>query len=438
MMSAAGRDAQWRSKAQSGVRRVRIDNLRAGATHRWGAGRTIPRYLLKLTARPFAATLLVILPALLIERLLRLFDLIASADAPAGSVGLMMVDLVPHYLGLALPAALFIGIYFVIARLSADNELEAMQNAGLSLAWISRPFLLMGIIAAIGSFGLYGYLEPLSRYAYNAAFQAATEGAWSGIVPPGQIIQISKNLIVTADASDRATGRMSHVFVYQRGTDGKEKLTTGRSGTLVLSDDGSQVMLSVENGEQMEVLPDNRIATVSSENTTLHHAFLLRFAAFRSRNSDEREMTTGELWRSLNGPRPPQPAWPFIGELHSRLVRSLSLVELPLLAISIGLAAKRARRQYGIVVGFIILVLYDHAVELAQAVGSADLMDPRIPLWGCFLLFTVFCLWMFQRAVRHTSEGPFDPVFALLERASDRVLNACRRLLTRRRPQISA
>jgi lipopolysaccharide export system permease protein len=408
------------------------------AARPWGAGRTIPRYLLKLTAGPFVATLLVVLPALLIERLLRLFDLIASTDAPAGSVGLMMVDLVPHYLGLALPAALFIGIYFVIARLSADNELEAMQNAGLSLVWISRPFLLMGIIAAIGSFGLYGYLEPLSRYAYNAAFQAATEGTWNGVVPPGQIIQISKNLIVTADASDRATGRLSHVFVYQRGTGGAEKLTTGRSGTLTLSDDGSQIMLSVENGEQMEVLPDNRITTVSSQSTTLHHAFLLRVASFRRRESDEREMTTGELWQVLNGPRPPRPAWPLVGELHSRLVRSLSLVELPLLAISIGLAAKRARRQYGIVVGFIILVLYDHAVELAQAVGSAGLLDPRAPLWGCFLLFTVFCLWMFRRAVRHTSEGPFDAVFEMIERASDRILSIGRRLLTRRRRQIGA
>jgi lipopolysaccharide export system permease protein len=248
---------------------------------RRGAGRTIPRYLLVLTARPFMATLLIVLPALLIERLLRLFDLVASTDAPAGSVGRMLIDLVPHYLGLALPAALFIGIHFVIARLSADNELEAMQNAGLSLAWISRPFLLLGAIAAFGGFGLYGYLEPLSRYAYRAAYQTATEGTWSGVIPPGQIIQVSKNLIVTADASDQATGALSHVFVYQRQSDGKEKLTTGRSGTLDLSEDGTQVVLSLKNGKQMDVLSDNRIDTVSSDSTTMHHPFLLHFATFR-------------------------------------------------------------------------------------------------------------------------------------------------------------
>jgi lipopolysaccharide export system permease protein len=412
--------------------------LKAGATPKRGTGRTIPRYLLGLTARPFAATLLIVLPALLIERLLRLFDLIASADAPAGSVGRMMVDLVPHYLGLALPAALFIGIYFVIARLSADNELEAMQNAGLSLAWISRPFMLLGTIAAIGSFGLYGYLEPLSRYAYNAAYQAATEGTWNGVIPPGEIIHVSRNLIVTADGSDAATGTVNHVFVYQRQPGGTEKLTTARSGALTLSDDGRQVFLDLKDGEQMEVLPDNRIDSVSSTGTTLHHPFLMRFPAYRARGTDEREMTMAELWRERNSPHPPEPVPVLDGEIHARLVRSLSLLDLPLLAISIGLAAKRARRPYGIVVGTIILVLYDHAVEFAQAVGTAGLMDPRALLWGCFLLFTVFCLWMFRRAVRHTSEGPFDGIFDLFERAADRVLGAWRRVPPGRDRKMSA
>jgi lipopolysaccharide export system permease protein len=339
----------------------------------------------------------------------------------------MVVDLVPHYLGQALPAALFIGVHVVIARLSADSELEAMQNAGLSLAWICRPFLLLGVIGAIIGFGLYGYLEPLSRYAYNVAYQTATQGTWSGTIPPGQIMRVSKNLVVTADKSDQTTGALSHVFVYQRDPNGREKLTTGRTGTLLLSDDRTQVMLTLQNGEQMGLLPDNRIDSLSSGSTTMHHPFVLRFPAFRARGSDEQEMTMGELWRARNSAQPPQPVRRLEAEFHSRIIRSLSLVLLPLLAVSIGLAAKRARRQYGLVVGVIILVLFDHAVELAQAVGSAGLMDPRPPLWGCFLLFLIFCLWIFRRAVRNTSEGPFDRVFDWLGQVIDLVSDMWRR-----------
>jgi lipopolysaccharide export system permease protein len=405
------------------------------STHagRRGSGRIIQRYLLALTAKPFAATLLIVLPALLLERLLRLFDLIATEDVPAASVGRMLVDLVPHYLGLALPAALFIGIHFVIARLSAENQLEAMQNAGLSLLWISRPFILLGMVAAVGGFGLYGYVQPLSRYAYRAAYQAATQGTWNAVIPPGEIIRVSPNLIVSADRSDRATGLLSHVFVYQHEADGKEKVTTSRTGMLELSDDGTQVVLRLDNGEQMTVLPDNRIDTVTSTTTTMHHPFVLHIAGFRGRGADEREMTMGELWFARHHPNPPEPDRRLDGEFHGRLVRALSLAVLPLLAVSIGLAAKRARRQYGIAVGVVILVLYNQSIELAAALGTAGITDPRVPLWGAFLLFTVFCVWMFRRAGSHTSEGPFDGIFDFLERMTDGIQRGWRRLSPMRR-----
>ena len=43
------------------------------------------RYMLRQLAKPLAATLLLVLPALLMERLLRLFDLLAGAGGSASS-----------------------------------------------------------------------------------------------------------------------------------------------------------------------------------------------------------------------------------------------------------------------------------------------------------------------------------------------------------------
>ena len=400
----------------------------------------IGRYLLSLMARPFLGTLLIVLPALLLERLLRLFDLIATENVPAGGIVRILVDLVPHYLGLALPAALFIGVYFVVARLSAGNELDAMQNAGFSLAWISRPFLLVGVVVAIAGFGLYGYLQPYSRYAYRAAFQAATQGSWNATIPPGEMTHVSKDLVVTADKSDRLTGRLRHVLVYQRQTDGHERVTTARTGQIILSPDRTQLLLKLEDGIQMEAAPDlpDQVRTLTSPSSTQSRPFVLHLAGFRARGIDEREMSLGELWTGLhrsppvhNGfQAPPQFQAPtrrqLEGELHGRLIRSLSLALLPLLAVPFGLSAKRARRQHGIVVGVLILVLYYHAIEFAQSLGAAGLIDPRPALWGSFLLFALLCVSTFRRAGKHTSAGPLDILFEWLDRASDAVLRSFR------------
>ncbi|HTH99896.1 MAG TPA: LptF/LptG family permease [Acidisoma sp.] len=387
---------------------------------------TLERYLLSLSAKPFIGTLAIVLPALLLERLLRLFDLLADTDVPTGSVGRMLLDLVPQYLGLALPAALFIGVYFVIARLSRGNELEAMQNAGVSMAWISRPFLLLGLALAIVAYGLYGYAQPFARYAYRAALWSATESGWNATIPPGRIIHVGRNLIVTADAADPGTGELRNVLIHQQEPDGTEEITTGERGSLFLTDQGSQLVLSLEDGHRLVIHPNGRVATITSQSTSMSRPFVLHLRAFRPRGGDEREMTTAELWRAHLAPHPTLPIRRLDGELYSRILRALSMAVLPLLAVSLGISGKRSRRQYGVLVGVLILILYDHAIQLTAALGTAGLIDPRLPLWGIFLAFTAFCFWMFARASQHTSEGPLDPLFTLLEDATDRAAKGLR------------
>lgn len=387
---------------------------------------TLERYLLGLTAKPFIGTLAIVLPALLLERLLRLFDLLADSDVPTGSVGRMLLDLVPQYLGLALPAALFIGVYFVIARLSRGNELEAMQNAGVSMLWISRPFLLLGLVTAIVAYALYGYAQPYARYAFRSTLWSATESGWNATIPPGQVIHVGPDLIVTADAADRRTGELRHVLIHQRKPDGTEEITSGEHGSLFLSDAGNQLILSLEDGHRLVIHPNGRVTTIAAQSTSVSRPFVVHLRAFRPRGGDEREMTTAELWRAHRAPTPPLPLRRLDGELYSRILRALSMAVLPLLAVSLGISGKRSRRQYGVLVGVLMLVIYDHAIQLTAALGTAGLIDPGLPLLGIFLAFTAFSLWMFVRAARHTSEGPLDPLFTLLEDASDQAAKAVR------------
>ena len=65
----------------------------------------IDRYIAMRTLRPFALSLGVVLAALLLERVLRLFDLLALKGGPYSVVIELAASLVPYYLGLALPAA---------------------------------------------------------------------------------------------------------------------------------------------------------------------------------------------------------------------------------------------------------------------------------------------------------------------------------------------
>jgi lipopolysaccharide export system permease protein len=389
-----------------------------------GAGGLVGRYLLRLLARPLLATLLLVLPALLMERLLRLFELLAGSGGPLSSIARLLVYLVPHYLGLALPAALFAGVYLVVARLSEDHEMDALQSAGFSLGRLSRPFLLVGLLFAAAGVGLYGYVQPLGRYSFRAGLHALTSAGWNGAVVPGEFTRIGDHAVVYADRRDPADGSLRGVFVRQlRPEDGAEVLTTAMAGRVSLDQARGEVFLELEQGQQITLRPDGRISTLGFTGSDLSRPVSVRLPGFRPRGSDERELTLDELWDGArrgagDDPAPRGRGARMEAELHGRLVRAASLAALPLLAVPMGLAAKRSRRSHGIVLAAAILVLYQQALQLLESLGDAGRLDARPALWAAFALFAAFCAAVFRHSSRNPSEGGFDGALAAIERGA--------------------
>ena len=375
----------------------------------------VSRYMLRLLARPLAATLLLVLPALLMERLLRLFDLLAGAGTPAASIVQLLLYLVPHYLGLAVPAALFLAVYVVVSRLSQDHEMDALQASGFSLARLSWPFLAVGLLCAAVSIGLYGYVQPLSRYAYRAAFHTITSAGWNATLVPGEFVQIGRRLTVYVDRRDASGGALHGIFLHQRREDGAEVLTTAATGRLLVSTEESELLIELEEGQQVTTLPNGESSTLAFTNSGQSRPFVRRLPLFRLRGTDEREMTLGELWDARNQDAPPVARARLDGELHGRLVRSASLLFLPLLAMPMGLAAKRSRRSAGILLGAVILLVYQQALQLMESLGDVGRIDPRPALWGLFVLFAVFGIAVFRHSNLHPEEGAFDGVLARLD-----------------------
>lgn len=398
---------------------VEAKRIPAEATHGPPAGGgLVSRYMLRLLVRPLAGTLLLVLPALLLERLLRLFNLLAGAGSPAASIAQLVLYLIPHYLGLAVPAALFLAVYVVVSRLSQNHELDALQASGLSLAWLSRPFLAVGLACALLGVALYGYVQPVSRYAYRAALSSLMDAGWNATLVPGEFAQIGKRLTVHVERRDPETGLLHGIFLHQRQQDGTDVLTTAATGRMLLSVETSELLLELQDGRQLAVDPQGQAHTVTFSASEQSRPFVRRLPIFRLRGADEREMTLDELWTGRERADAPVAPRRMAGELHARLVRSASLLLLPLLAMPMGLAAKRSRRSVAILLGAAILVLYQQALQLAESLGAIGRLDAPLALWLLFLLFAAFSILVFRHSNLHPEEGPFDRILARMDDAA--------------------
>ncbi len=375
----------------------------------------IRRYILRETVGPLSVGLAVILAALLLERVLRLLELLSSRGGNLDLLLSMAMNLVPHYLGLALPAAFFFSLFVVVTRLDGGNELEAMTGAGLSLYGFARPLVVLGIGLSLFSVGLFGFLQPYSRYAYRAILHLVTSGEWNGTATEGVFTDVGDGFTLSADTVDETGARLSGVFIRRIQGD-LETVITAQHGSLLTNKDRTQLELVLENGTEL-LLSGNRVRqSIAFPEAKVARTFPVDAPPFRARGGNERELTLAELWQMSRDPaRTVLERARFRAEFHQRLVRAAALPFMPFLAISMGIAAKRTRRGVGFFVGGLVLVIFHHLVQLGEALGDMNILNPVLALWTPLALFISFAVWTFYRTNAVPQGNPFNALFAALD-----------------------
>ena len=120
-------------------------------------GTQIDRYLARLIFVPLVGTLALAAMLLLLDRMLKLFDFVVSEGGPVSIVFRMLANLMPEYMGLAIPVGLTLGILLAFRKLALSSELDSLRGVGLSYGRLLRvPFLYA--VALLGlNFFIVGY-----------------------------------------------------------------------------------------------------------------------------------------------------------------------------------------------------------------------------------------------------------------------------------------
>ena len=90
----------------------------------------LDRYVLRQIGKPILTAMGIGMLVLLAERMVRLLDVTLGKRNSFGVVFELLAYLLPHYLGLAIPVALFLGLLFGFNKMSRDSEIDAFMASG--------------------------------------------------------------------------------------------------------------------------------------------------------------------------------------------------------------------------------------------------------------------------------------------------------------------
>lgn len=385
----------------------------------WFAFDRLDRYALRLIAGPLALSLMALLLAQLLERLLRLFDLAAAAGAPPTVVLVMAGTLVPHYLGLALPMAFTAAIFMAAARMCDDNELDVMLVTGRSIARVTAPYFVLAVLLSLFSLYLYGQLQPIARYGYNVVVNRVLQTGWDSRVEENRFVDIGRGVTFTADVIGSDGKSLRGVFMERRTAHSEDILTAAR-GKLVPTPDG--LRMRFEDGLVLRVnedpaTPGSAISLSRFERGATDRDLSPKAEPIAERGGSVRELTLSELWlRMHQDGYQTKPA----AEFHNRWARALIFPFLPLLALPLGMASKRGRRTPGVIFATVALLGLDHALQIGMSLGQSGRLPPAAAVWTPFVVFAVLSVWIFRRSLAWPGDNPVLRAVMAIEGLIDR------------------
>jgi lipopolysaccharide export system permease protein len=386
-----------------------------------GPVRLIDRYLLRLLFWPLMGCLGVTVVALLLERVLRLLDALSQSSARFGYVAQLAANLVPHYLGLALPVAFFVALFIVITRLSDGSEIDALLASGQSLERIAAPFLAVAIGLSAFSLVVFGYMQPYSRYAYRAVMHAAINAGWNGRLAGGAFID-DRGSLLTADSADLAGQRLTRVFIRRMDAHNQEEIITAASAELKMDPGGKTITMDLKDGRRIGHDSAGAYRNLAFSSLTTQTPLAAAAVLLRARGGDERELTMGELYRQAHSPNPVVSKSTLMAEFYGRLARAAFLPFLPMLAFPLGLASKRGNRAPGLVMAGVLLLAFQHSLLLGQSMASSGKLPAFPAVWVPFAIFAGLGLWLFIGSRTRPGDTPVSRLVRRINRLVARVI----------------
>lgn len=395
----------------------------------------IDRYLAKLILVPLIGTLILAAMLLILDRMLRLFDFVVTAGGPVSVVWRMLANLIPEYLGLAIPVGLTLGVLLAFRKLALSSELDSLRAVGLGYGrLLAVPYLYaFGLLAA--NFAIVSWLQPIAYYEYQSLRFELNSGALGASIKVGEFTNLGRRITLRVERSENRGTDLHGVFVRMVTRDGRSLAVTADRGTFLATDDPDTILFRLSNGRMVHNAPSYRTPRVLSFVQQDLPIELPTIEAFRGRGDRIRELTLAELARIGGDERAPEARRDAArANFHFRLVEVAMMLLVPLLAVALAVPPKRSTSGLGIFVAIVFVVTYHKVNQQAESLGALGRIDPLIALWAPFLLFAGLILWMYHTLAFRPGGQPIGA----LERVFAKAGKTFGRLVRRRRHRLAA
>jgi len=308
--------------------------------------------------------------------------------------GKLPADVVISMLGLGvlksaillIPFALLLTIMLSLGRLYRDSEIYAIKASGIGSRSLLRYASLLFIPLIIFLLYLSIFSAPWAEQQIEIIKQKASGFADIYSLTPGQFIESNQgNWVVFVEQSDRESGEVKNVFIYDR-RDGSVAIETAQHAEQKnLAELGGESLI-LKKGQRYEGTPGEGGFTLLSFN---QHAVRVPEFDLNVDNQNPEFKSTSELLKSGQ--------LVDVAEFQWRISVPIAAILLALLAFPLSVTNPRQGRFAGLAIAIVIYLIYSNLLILAET-WVADGKLPVMP--GMFAVHAVMLVLVVVLSLR--------------------------------------
>jgi lipopolysaccharide export system permease protein len=331
----------------------------------------------------------------------------------------LVLMLFPAVAPFALPMGVLTGVLLTLGRLSADSEITAMRTAGLGLARIARPILILGALGA--AFGFYANFKamPEARVGFERELAAALRANPLQLVTPKTFIRKFDGVVVYIGEKDGAV--MRDFWLWKLDPAGRVvQLVRAESGHFDYDEANYDLVLTLtraqvetRNAKRPEDFTESPLVG-SFEKSESVHLSLEKIFGRKQREKKLREMTFDEL----HAEEMRVAALPYDAsgaQDHARAVMkvrlarteklntALAILSFALIGVPLGIRVSRRETSANLGLAVLLALGYYMLIVMVSWLDRHPEYHPDLLLWLPNLVFIALGVWLFTRIERQAA-----------------------------------
>jgi len=335
-------------------------------------------YILKDFFSSFIFSLLSLTLVMLLGNLKKLSDLIIRKGINISDALKIFSMFMPYILGFTIPLATLMGVLLVMGRLIADNELIAINAAGISLARILTIFIIIGLILSLFLFILNDKVIPYFHYNYRSRLKNIYTKNINAIIEPGVYLENFKNTILYVD--DIKENKLKNIYIYETNDKGLSRLTYAKYGAFVV--DNNKLTMRLERGFRDEINPKGKKELYRLNFKVFFIELPLKDTQDKHVEKKASDMTFKELKERIRHFRALKidPVG-LKTELHKRASLSFSPITFIVLGFGISLVVRHREKSINFGIAISIAGLYYILLLMGEALTEHHYLTPLGGMW---------------------------------------------------------